>query len=194
MTRWKALFALPAATLIFAAQLIGVPATQASTATCPSADTPELFDGMLNAYSVNIYGASARIEYNDPNLCDNSYADSTGVSAAWAMTSSRTINNSNVSMYAQVGYWDLGGLRPGSTQGVYQFAQYTLQCRNTGDCGTASFATVLDPQDPTGTWTYSVREQSNDGLLHFYINGSQFAVSGYSPSGIGPDAPSWQPA
>src|SRR5699024_861378 len=70
---------------------------------CTSAPKHSYFAGNRTAFSTSIWGASARIEFNNPNLCGNDGTNSDGTSLVWSMVHAAS-DGTNYNAYAQSGY------------------------------------------------------------------------------------------
>jgi hypothetical protein len=174
--------------------IIAAPSAVAAPACQPSSTS--YFVGDDTYRSVAIYGASARIEYNNPNLCGDDGSDSTGLSMVWSMVTAYSANHPNNNdhhdeAWAQSGYGQAG---PSSNYSnfppqVWQFAQWTRECKVEGtSCGQSSpwITTIATTNpDPTVPWIYTSRWRTDtDSHIHMYANGVQLAETNYSPAGV----------
>lgn len=180
---------LTLATALAGALSLNAPASAAGA--CPVYPPPVNFHtGGQSAFNSGIFGVSARIETNQPDLC-GADASSSGSSGPWAMVAARskTYPTSDLALgYAQAGYQQTGSASGfyGMT-GIYTFSQYTKKCSSTLSCGTtANFVTKFSAA-PSGPTVYSAI-QFSDGLVHMHAGDRHIDQTGYSPTGV------WQPA
>lgn len=146
--------------------------------------------GYVTSYSASVYGSSADIEFNNPDLCGS---DDTGGSASlvWAMVTAKSAsypNNSDANGYAQVGYGQFGD----NQNFIATFSQWTKKCKATLSCGSAAkVETVFDGTNPSGVWRYRVQyEGEGDNHLHMRAEGQELDETSFDP--IGDWQVSWQ--
>lgn len=165
----------------------------AAYATCQPRTPGSYFAGATSGEDQKIYGSRARIDFKDPDLCDNNYAESNGVSAAWTMVAadSRVTSDQRRAQYAQVGYYDAGSLS-GYASGKRLFTQYTTTCSSTVNGCTASqdpFTTAVHGT-PSGTHTYVTLHNNVVGApITMYYDGDPLASTDYTPTATW--APAW---
>jgi hypothetical protein len=159
---------------------VAIPEAHAAGSTCSFRSN--YFTGAVSPHLVAIYGAQAKIEYMNPDLCGD---DSTGpsTSTAWAMVTAG-------GGYAQAGYGQFAAASGYTPAGIGTFAQYTLKCAFTGTCTGSTFKTKIDPATPTGTLTYDAYRSNSAAVLRMRVSGTVLLDSGYDPFGVWPSQ--WQ--
>jgi len=143
--------------------------------------------GYSSSYLDQNYGASAQIEYNNPDLC-NTEAESPSASVAWAMTTARSAshpNNAAANMWAQVGYGQFGGkYSDADGRGIGTFAQWTKACKATLSCE-VGVETRFNGVNPTGAWFYKAYWWTPDQHIHMTVNDQDFGwETNYNPFGV----------
>lgn len=141
--------------------------------------------GRHGVASTATYGARARIEYNNPDLC-GSDATGPGFSSAWSMITADSVDPTNYGQrnYAQAGYVQIGGAYPGAPAGIFTFAQYTRKCYAHGNCAGDqddfnTFGQSVWRAAPTGTAMYAVTLRSSDDRIHLYSGNTELLEVGY---------------
>jgi len=171
--------------------VLGMPSTASAAVACVF-PTGSNHTGGDSAFSSAIFGASARIETNQPDLC-GADATSSGSSGPWAMVTAHSDtypSNFAADGWAQTGYQQTGSNSGfyGMT-GIYTFSQFTKACKNTLSCGASSDVITDFWNAPSGPETYSA-VQFADGYIHMHVNSHHLAQTTYTPAGDW-DAP-WQ--
>ena len=175
-----------AALFVVTAALATFSPSQAATA----CGTPgNFFAGGGAAASSAVRGSSARIEYNNPDLCGN---DTTGgsFSVAWAMVTAPSLTfptNSAAQGWAQTGYGQFAHDSGSLNEGIHPFAQYSLACRSTLSCLGDTVDTYLAPGGVTSLQTYSNVWESANGHVHMRVGSTQLLETYYNPVGL------WKP-
>lgn len=147
--------------------------------------------GYYGAPSPDIYGASAKIETNNPDLCGDDASDA-GDSTAWAMVHAPSwqavqegqSQDPNRQMWAQAGYGQFGSTNPtGAPTGFGTFAQYALKCKATNTCVTNPLKTRYATANPVGDWKYDAYRSGADHVLRMRVNNVVLLDSQYDPLG-----------
>lgn len=140
--------------------------------------------GATSAYNSSVYGARARIEYNNPDLCGS---DTNGGSASvvWSMVTAHSAtypSNSSRNGWAQSGYGQFAQAPGFSASGFHVFTQYTLKCKNTGTCPGSVVRTKFGGT-VTVTHYYENYVRASDGRIHMGVDGTQLDATNYNPAG-----------
>lgn len=156
---------------------------------CTSAPKMSYFAGNTTAFSTSIWGASARIEYNNPNLCGDDGTNSDGLSMAWSMVHAHSANGHNYEAWAQSGYGQGGPANNYWPHQIWQFSQYRRQCAVVSNsCGGASTLItkfIYTNPDPKNPWIYTSRWRTDiDNRIYMYANGVMIDKTDYNPAGV----------
>jgi hypothetical protein len=161
------------------------PTAVAADSTCVNPPTSR-GAGANSGYSGQIFGAQARIEFNNPDLC-GSDTTGAGVSTIWAMVSSLSAANPynpDANGWAQSGYGQFGQDNPiGAPAGIDVFAQYTYKCKLYLSCTGATVKTVYDTSNPTDPEYYDAFRSGTTGFLTMRAAGTVLLQSQYDPFG-----------
>lgn len=140
--------------------------------------------GATSAFNSTVFGARARIEYNNPDLCGN---DSTGpsFSVAWSMVTAGSATSSSPSRdgWAQAGFGQFGSGAGFGDSGLHVFSQYTLKCKNTGTCGSTNPYITTFGGTVSTTHYYENYVRASDGRIRMGVDGTVLDVTNYDPSG-----------
>lgn len=139
------------------------------------------FAGAQSASNTSVYGARARIEYNNPDLC-GSDADGSGGSSAWAMVTDIDWKSASRYGYAQAGYFQ-NGAASGYRPGIFVFAQWTRKCRSAGSCGTGAQFTTEYFGSVSTTHTYAAYQVASTGRIRMTVDGALIGETNYNVSG-----------
>lgn len=177
---------------VIAATLLATSSSASAAGACPRYSFDGYRTGGQSAFNSGIFGVSARIETNQPNLCGDDDA-SNGSSGPWAMVAARSKtdpSNFRALGYAQAGYQQTGSASGfyGMT-GIYTFSQYTKKCKATLSCGTSADYITDFWTAPSGPTVYSAI-QFEDGYIHMHADNHHIDQTGYSPTGVWESA--WQ--
>ncbi|MFT4296596.1 MAG: hypothetical protein QM582_14405 [Micropruina sp.] len=166
-------------------QFLSAPTSHAAQNPCGASGN--YHDGYVSTPSTFNYGALARIEYNNPDLCG---ADDTSasVSMAWVMIDAESAihpGDGNAYNWAQVGYYQAGSSSAWSSgAGIGTFAQWTKKCKASLTCGSAvPWVTVFDGKNPTGSWEYKVYRSNSNGHIYMKADTKNIDVSTFDPFG-----------
>jgi len=140
--------------------------------------------GGYTAATTAVFGSRARIEFNNPDLCE---ADATSHSASvvWSMITAGSATSSSPSAdgWAQAGYGQFGSQSGFGTSGFHVFSQYTLKCKSTLTCGSGSSVKTEFGGTVTVSHFYENYVRASDGRIHMGVDGTQLDVTNYNPSG-----------
>lgn len=130
------------AVIVSAFGLSVAPAAKAALP-CSQGSVGTQFAGSTSAFSVLFFGASARVEFRNPDLCGNTYSGLSAFSAAWSMIAAHSKTTSAIA-YAQSGYYEAGDATGGYQSGVNTFSQYLRRCAVIGtSCGGVGYTTAF---------------------------------------------------
>lgn len=188
----RTLSLLSATILVFS----GGGVTEASAAGTSCDASPSFyFDGVTLPAITGIYGVSARIEANDPGLCEVDVSGH-GNSSVWTMLLADSIaqpTNDAWDGWAQSGYIQVGSGNgcTGCDGQLRPFSQWTNKCKSVATdpsvpithCTTNTVTTkYLGILAASGLHDAKSIKQS-DGHIHMYFDGGQADVMSYGPGG-----------